>query len=135
MIDTPAFVWRYLNTINGSDIEYIPLKSPLRGQQFFFYWIGNLQLSREKFNPINYNVQNDFKDSFGIINGTDEEPEEVILSFTPREGRYVGSLPLHSSQELIEENEKEIKYRYFIRLTYDFKMEILSYGDQLLAGM
>ena len=93
--------------------------------------IENLELSREKFKPINYDVESEFKDSFGIINGTDEDPVEVMLSFTPREGRYVGSLPLHSSQELIEENEKEIRYRYFIRLTYDLKMEILSYGDQV----
>ena len=93
--------------------------------------IENLELSRKKFKPIKYDVESEFKDSFGIINGTDEEPVEVILSFTPREGRYVGSLPLHSSQELIEENEEEIRYQYFIRPTYDFKMEILSFGDQV----
>ena len=89
--------------------------------------IENLNLTRENFKPILYDVQNEFKDSFGIINGTDENPVEVILSFSPREGRYVGSLPLHSSQELIEETENEIRFRYFIRPTYDFKMEILSY--------
>ena len=93
--------------------------------------IENLNLTRENFKPILYDVQNEFKDSFGIINGTDENPVEVILSFSPREGRYVGSLPLHSSQELIEETDNEIRFRYFIRPTYDFKMEILSYGDQV----
>ena len=93
--------------------------------------IENLELTKDVFRTIDYDVENEFKDSFGIINGTDEEPVEVILSFTPREGRYVGSLPLHKSQELIEENDKEIKYQYFIRPTYDFKMEILSYGDQV----
>lgn len=93
--------------------------------------IEDLSITKEKFSPIEYDVEKEFKDSFGIINGTDEEAIEVILSFTPREGRYVGSLPLHSSQELIEENHKEFKYRYFIRPTYDFKMEILSYGDQV----
>ena len=93
--------------------------------------IENLNLTQDHFKSIDYDVETEFKHSFGIINGTDEKPVEVILSFTPREGRYVGSLPLHSSQELIEENSDEIRFRYFIRPTYDFKMEILSYGDQV----
>lgn len=93
--------------------------------------IENLNLTRDPFKPIDYDVEKEFKTSFGIINGTKEEAVEVILSFTPREGRYVQSLPLHTSQELVEENDKEIKFSYFIRPTYDFKMEILSYGDQV----
>jgi len=40
-------------------------------------------------------------------------------------------LPLHHSQNLIQENEKEIRFSYFIKPTYDFKMELLSYGDQV----
>ncbi|WP_300436528.1 WYL domain-containing protein [Christiangramia sp.] len=93
--------------------------------------IENLNLTRDPFKPIDYDVEKEFETSFGIINGTEEEAAKVILSFTPREGRYVQSLPLHTSQELVEENDKEIKFSYFIRPTYDFKMEILSYGDQV----
>ena len=93
--------------------------------------IENLILTQDHFKPIAYNVEKEFKDSFGIINGTKEDPVEVILSFTPREGRYVESLPLHTSQKLIEKNEKEMLFSYFIRPTYDFKMELLSYGDQV----
>ncbi|MDX1718714.1 MAG: WYL domain-containing protein [Salegentibacter mishustinae] len=28
-------------------------------------------------------------------------------------------------------NDDEIRFSYFIRPTYDFRMEILSYGDQI----
>ena len=93
--------------------------------------LRNLVITETKFSPIAYNVHREFRDSFGIINGTDEEAEEVILSFTPHEGRYVESLPLHHSQELVLENDEEIRFRYFIRPTYDFRMELLSYGDQV----
>ena len=93
--------------------------------------IENLNLTQDHFKSVDYDVEREFKNSFGIINGTDEDPVEVILSFTPREGRYVGSLPLHFSQKLIEENSNEIRYSYFIRPTYDFKMEILSFGNQV----
>lgn len=93
--------------------------------------IKNLELTKDKFKPIAYQAYEEFKDSFGIINGTDEDPVKVILSFTPREGRYVESLPLHHSQQLILSNDDEIRFSYFIRPTYDFRMEILSYGDQI----
>ncbi|MBZ9631241.1 WYL domain-containing protein [Salegentibacter sp. LM13S] len=93
--------------------------------------IKNLEITKDKFKPIKYQAHEEFKDSFGIINGTDEEPVKVILSFTPREGRYVESLPLHHSQQLILSNDDEIRFSYFIRPTYDFRMEILSYGDQV----
>ena len=93
--------------------------------------IKELIITPTKFSAVEYNVHREFRDSFGIINGTDEEAVEVVLSFTPREGRYVQSLPLHHSQELVLKNEKEIRFRYFIRPTYDFRMELLSYGDQV----
>ena len=93
--------------------------------------IQELIISAEKFKSASYNVAKEFKDSFGIINGTGEKAIEVILSFTLQQGRYIKSLPLHHSQELILENEEEIRFSYFIRPTYDFRMEILSYGDQV----
>lgn len=93
--------------------------------------INNFTISEYKFSPIDYDVHKEFENTFGIINGTDEKAEKVILSFTPQEGRYVESLPLHHSQKLICKNEEEIRFSYFIRPTYDFRMELLSYGDQV----
>lgn len=93
--------------------------------------IKNLVVSEYRFAHFQYNVHQEFENSFGIINGTNEEAEKVVLSFTPKEGRYVESLPLHHSQELVLKNEKEIRFSYFIRPTYDFRMELLSYGDQV----
>jgi len=93
--------------------------------------IEELVLTQTHFKTIPYNVQNEFEDSFGIINGTEEDATKVILSFTPREGRYIESLPLHHSQKLISKDENEMQFSYYIRPTYDFRMEILSYGDQV----
>jgi len=93
--------------------------------------IISLLITEIKFKPISYNVHQEFKDTFGIINGTDEKPVNVLLSFTPREGRYIESLPLHRSQKLISKDDKMYQFTLFIRPTYDFKMELLSYGDQV----
>jgi predicted DNA-binding transcriptional regulator YafY len=94
--------------------------------------ISDLEISNRKFEALNeYDPQEDYKYSFGIINGTNEKPEKVQLSFSPKEGRYVQSLPLHHSQKLLWENESETIFEYHLIPTYDFKMEILSYGDQV----
>jgi predicted DNA-binding transcriptional regulator YafY len=93
--------------------------------------ISDLCLTEKKFKPVSYNIYENFKDSFGVISGTDEAAIKVVLSFTAREGRYIESLPLHHSQELLVKNEKEIQFSYFIKPTYDFRMELLSYGDQV----
>ena len=93
--------------------------------------IKDLVISEYKFSPVDYNIHEEFDNCFGIINGTNEKAQKVVLSFTPQEGRYVQSLPLHHSQQLILKNQEEIRFSYYIRPTYDFRMELLSYGDQV----
>jgi predicted DNA-binding transcriptional regulator YafY len=94
--------------------------------------ISNFIVTEAKFKAHkDYDIIEEFNHSFGIINGTNEQPEKIILAFTPNEGRYVQSLPLHHSQQLILENKDEIQFSYFLVPTYDFKMELLSYGNQV----
>jgi len=94
--------------------------------------ISNFVITESKFKPHkDYDIMEEFNHSFGIINGTNEQPEKIILSFTPNEGRYVKSLPLHHSQQLVVENGKEIQFSYILVPTYDFMMELLSYGNQV----
>ena len=93
--------------------------------------IGELEVGTGKFKPIEYDAEKEYRHSFGVISGVDIKPEKIVLSFTPQEGRYVESLPLHHSQEILLKNEEEIRFSYFLRPTYDFRMEILSFGDQV----
>lgn len=92
--------------------------------------MDGLRISNKKFKKItDFNPEEEFKYTFGIINGTGEKPEKIVLSFTPTEGRYVQSLPLHQSQKEILKSKKERRFEYELVPTYDFKMEILSYGN------
>ena len=102
-----------------------------RVKNFALDRIQNLNIEKDHFKPVKYNVEKEFRDSFGIINGTDEEATEIILSFTPEQGRYVESLPLHHSQTLLIKSDEEIRFSYYIRPTFDFKMEVLSYGNKV----
>lgn len=91
--------------------------------------ISNLDISRRKFDLQNqFNVDEFFKYSFGIITPTDQKPEEVILSFVPHQGKYIKTLPMHSSQEILVDDENEFRIKLKIYVTFDFRMELLSYG-------
>jgi len=87
---------------------------------------NNLKFKSEEFDGAEY-----LKYAFGITVVNDEEPEEVILSFTPIQGKYIKTLPLHSSQKVIIDDETEFRISLKICLTHDFKMELLSMGENV----
>jgi len=91
-----------------------------------------LDITRTQFkNPDNFDIEKPFRDCFGIITGNGEEPQEVILSFDADQGKYIKSLPLHESQQIIVDNDHELQIRLFLYVTYDFEMELLSYGEHV----
>jgi len=89
-----------------------------------------LDITRTKFkNPENFNIREQFQYCFGIISLTGEEPQEVILSFDPVQGKYIKSLPLHESQQILVDNNTELQIKLLLYVTYDFVMELLSYSE------
>lgn len=94
--------------------------------------ISELHILRSGFeSPKNYNPETAFKDSFGIINGENSHPQKIVLSFTPEQGKYAKSLPLHHSQKEILNTPDEYRIQLYMRVTYDFEMELLSLGSNV----
>jgi predicted DNA-binding transcriptional regulator YafY len=91
--------------------------------------LSNLQILNVHFENNDTDWHAKFKHCFGIIAPNAENPSEVILSFNSFQGKYIKSLPLHASQEIILDNDDELRIRLTIFLTHDFLMELLSYGD------
>lgn len=93
--------------------------------------ITDLEITKQKYKyPANFNLIDKFKDSLGIILGNEEDvPQEVILSYTAEQGKYVKSLPLHSSQKILVDTEGELRISLYIILTYDLEIEILKNGE------
>lgn len=58
-----------------------------------------------------------------------DKPQTIILSFDPIQGKYAKSLPWHESQEIIIDNEDELRVKLTLYITHDFFMELLSHGD------
>lgn len=60
---------------------------------------------------------------------TEGDPQFVELSFTPLQGKYVKSLPLHHSQEIIRDNADELRVKLFVNPNFEFRQRILMLGD------
>ena len=94
--------------------------------------ISNLQIKDRPFEyPLDYNLEENYRYAFGITIPLDETPYEIILSFEPHHGRYIKSLPLHESQQVLIDNEKELRLKLKLFITPDLIMELLSFGKHL----
>lgn len=94
--------------------------------------LSDLEITKNKFQlPNNFNITEHFKYSFGIISPNDYTPQDVILSFSPFQGKYIKTLPLHESQVILKDNDNELLIQLTLYVTLDFFMEILSYGDNV----
>lgn len=72
-------------------------------------------------------MEEKFQHTYGVVtDGTN--PEKVVLSFAPEEADYIKTLPLHHSQKILYENNKELVVELYVSPTYDFIQEILSKG-------
>jgi predicted DNA-binding transcriptional regulator YafY len=93
--------------------------------------ISDLNMTRKKFEyPNDFNPEEKFKYSFGIITeGT--KPDKIKRCLSHGQADYIKSLPLHHSQRIVSENEKECVIELFMSPTYDFIMELLCIGQEV----
>jgi len=94
--------------------------------------LTNLEITNQTYRyPQNYSIEESYKYCFGIISPNDEEPQDIILSFEPFQGKYIKTLPLHHTQQVLVDNEEELKVKLKLCLTHDLVMELLSFGGNL----
>jgi len=94
--------------------------------------LTNLGITNHTFKyPDNYSIEQSYRYCFGIISPNDEEPQDIILSFDPFQGKYIKTLPLHHTQEILVDNEEEMKIKLKLCLTHDLVMELLSFGEYM----
>ena len=92
--------------------------------------ISSLKILEEKFKPIIFDPDEYFKYSFGIT-VKDSKPIKVVLSFSAYQGNYLKALPIHESQEIITDNEKELRISVIVKPSYEFYSKIMGYGENV----
>ena len=94
--------------------------------------LTNLEITNQTYQyPDNYSIEQSYRYCFGIISPNDEEPQDIILSFDPFQGKYIKTLPLHDTQQALVDNDQEMKIKLRLCLTHDLLMELLSFGDNM----
>ena len=94
--------------------------------------LTNLEITGQNFKlPPHYSPEQSYRYCFGIMGPNGQEPEEVILSFTAFQGKYLKSLPLHETQQILTDNEDELQLKLKLFITHDFVMELLSFGAEV----
>lgn len=79
----------------------------------------------KKLNPVEK-----FDQTIGLMYDN-EAVQDIILSFTNLQGKYVKSLPWHHSQSIIVDNEEELRIKLRIIPNYELIQLILKHGNQV----
>lgn len=87
----------------------------------------DLQLLVQSFVPIEFDYDQYYKYSFGIT-VTEESPIDVILSFTELQGKYLKTLKIHHSQEILIDNQTEFRIKVTVKPSWEFYEKILGFG-------
>lgn len=94
--------------------------------------LTDLEITKQKFEaPPDFNVNDYYKNCFGIISPNASKPSKIEIWFTEKQGRYIKTLPLHETQRIIQDNEHGLIIELTLFLTYDLVMELLSFGGEM----
>ena len=72
-----------------------------------------------------------FRTLYGVRKYDKTKPQQILLKVYGKQVRFFRSLPLHSSQDEVETHKGYSIFAYFLAPDYDFKQDILSFGDSI----
>ncbi len=59
------------------------------------------------------------------------EPQEIVLSFTAHQAKYIESLKWHHTQEIVSRNDDEVVIKYWLIPNFELTQKIMMLGDQV----
>jgi predicted DNA-binding transcriptional regulator YafY len=93
--------------------------------------ISKLTVSDETFKKTEQKrISNLFNHLIGLVYDI-EKPTTVRLSVTPSLSKYFKNTPLHASQELESESDKEVVFTYYLIPNLELQRLILGYASQM----
>jgi predicted DNA-binding transcriptional regulator YafY len=81
------------------------------------------------FRPKVKNPKKLFYDVIGLY--SENELEQVVLSYQPFQGKYIKSQPLHSSQKILVDNQSELRIEITVCPNYELEEQILKQGERV----
>jgi len=91
--------------------------------------ISELSSSAKKYRyPKSFDPEVYFHDCYGITNDDETEAVKVVVRVSERQAHYMNALPLHHSQRVVEQGAEFSTLEFYLKPSFDFKQELLSYG-------
>ncbi|MDG1275684.1 MAG: WYL domain-containing protein [Algoriphagus sp.] len=76
-------------------------------------------------------LESRFLETIGIINNSKETVETVVLTFTEFKGRYIKSMPIHPTQQILVDDGNILEISLRVKINYELISVILSHGDEV----
>lgn len=89
-----------------------------------------LEVLTETFKLKNKKPKEMFNSVIGLKH-SDEKVESVVLSFDYFQGKYIKSQPIHPSQKILFDTEKELRIELRLKVNYELEELILKYGQRV----
>lgn len=123
-IVNPLFIKEYQNRW----YLIVELNKIQKIKTFAFDRIHNLEIVTSTFKLKNQKTDI-FKNTIGINHSDDIQ--EIILWFDSWQANYIKTLPLHSSQKIISENENGLTISINVNVNFELEQLIKSYGSAI----
>lgn len=81
--------------------------------------------------PSEFDADLFFKDCYGILCGTKEKAQKIVIRTYPPFTNYLRTLPIHHSQKEVKTTSDYADFEYFLRPTFDFRQELLSQCNEV----
>jgi predicted DNA-binding transcriptional regulator YafY len=91
--------------------------------------VTEFQILASTFKPKVKNPKKLFYDVIGLY--SENEKEQVVLSYQPFQGKYIKSQPLHSSQKILVDNDSELRIEIQVCPNYELEEQLLKQGERV----
>ena len=94
--------------------------------------IVSLEETNEKFNyPSDFDVELFFKDCYGVLCGTNDKVQRIVIRAYYPYINYLRTLPIHHSQKELTSTSEYADFEVYLRPTFDFRQELFSQSDEV----
>ena len=89
--------------------------------------IVSLEETNENFNyPSDFDAELFFKDCYGVLCGTDDKAQKIVVRAYYPFTNYLRTLPIHHSQKELASTSEYADFEFYLRPTFDFRQELFS---------
>ena len=136
-----------LPRLGGKEVEYLAEPYFLKQSQNRWYLVAMVEeilkcfelgrfvsfkvLDEEFSHDESVQAENLFRDCFGIWDDPKMSVEDIRLRFSPLDGRFIKTLPIHSSQKIVAETNEYVEVTLSLKITNDFVMALLSRSSSI----